>query len=127
MDIITHSSKEEYLPEEIIALEQAYKQLVTKSQGEEITLEETRIIVAYKRYQQEGNFKIVAEKAVKAARVPKEPKVPRVPKEKKAKALTKKDLQTLLIMRALISAGQTELANLPQDKQDFYNSNIGRV
>jgi len=84
--ITIHNNIDDYSPEELFALEQAGEQLCICVQGETRTLEETRIIVAYKRLKQERNFKIVAEKAPKVAR---EKKV-KEPKEKKIKKMSKK-------------------------------------
>jgi hypothetical protein len=122
--IVTHSNKEDYLLEEVLALEKAYHSLVAKSQGEEISLDETRVIVAYKRYQQERNFKIVAEKAAKKVREPKAPKEPRV---KKPKALSQKDKNILLTMRDLLEGGQLTLEGLSEEKRNFYEMNKDRV
>jgi len=72
------NNKADYSPEELIWLIQAGEQLSHCEQGEERTLEETRVLVAYKRLQQEDNFKVVAEKPPKAVR------------ERKPKKLTKK-------------------------------------
>ena len=129
MDISTitvHSNKEDYSPLEAIALEQAYKTLVAKSQGEEITLDETRIIVAYKRYQQEGNFKIVAEKTVRAKKE-KVVKEPKEPKPKKQKALTKKEVQLLLTMRDLLHDELITLDSVPAEQREFYELNKDSV
>jgi hypothetical protein len=124
--ITVHSNKEDYSPLEAIALEQAYKTLVAKSQGEEITLDETRIIVAYKRYQQEGNFKIVAEKTVRAKKE-KVVKEPKEPKPKKQKALTKKETQLLLTMRDLLHDDLITLDSVPAEQREFYELNKDRV
>ena len=121
--IIIHSNKEDYSPLEAIALEQAYKTLVAKSQGEEISLDETRIIVAYKRYQQEGNFKIVAEKTKRVAKE----KVTKEPRVKKPKALTKKETQLLLTMRDLLHDDLISLDSVPQEQREFYELNKDRV
>ena len=127
--IVIHENKDQYSISEALDLEQAYKTLYAKAQGEEITLDETRVIVAYKRYQQEGNFKIVAEKKSKPPKIPKEPKekVPKVPRVKKPKALTKTEIQTLLMMRELLEAGQITLETVPADKREFYELNKDRV
>lgn len=124
--ITIHNSKDEYTPVEALELEQAYHTLTAKAQGEEITLEETRIIVAYKRYVQDGNFKIVAEKVTKA-KTPKAPKEPKEAKPKKQKALTAKEKQLLLTMRDLIEGGQIALESLPEDRREFYELNKERV
>jgi hypothetical protein len=91
MNLAIYNNKDDYQPHELFALQQAGEQLLICEQGEERTLEQTRIMVACKRLKQEGNFKIVAEKA---ARVPKEPKAP---KEKKLKKLSKKAFGELWI------------------------------
>lgn len=81
MDIktfIPKNNKADYPPEELIWLQQTGEQLSVCEQGESRTLEETRVLVAYKRLQQEDNFKVVAEKPLKAVR------------ERKPKKLTKK-------------------------------------
>lgn len=81
--VTIHDNLEDYTPEELFTLEQAGAQLCICEQGEQRTLEQTRIIVAYKRLKQERNFKIVAEKT---AKIPKEKKV----KEIKIKKMSKK-------------------------------------
>jgi hypothetical protein len=124
--ITIHNNKEDYTPVEAIELEQAFHTLTAKAQGEEITLEETRIIVAWKRYVQDGNFKIVAEKVTKA-KTPRIPKEPKPPKEKKPKALTAKEKQLLLTMRDLIDGGQITLESLPEDRREFYELNKERI
>ena len=121
--LVVHSNKEDYSPTEVIALEQAYKTLVAKSQGEEITLDETRIIVAYKRYQQEGNFKIVAEKTKRVAKE----KIAKEPRVKKPKALTKKETQLLLTMRDLLHDELISLDSVPPEQREFYELNKDRV
>lgn len=122
--IIIHENKEDYQPDEVAMLEQAYLSLTAKSQGEEISLEETRIIVAYKRYKQEGNFKIVAEKAKKA---PKEPSAAKPAKEKKPKALTKKERELLTTIKDLLEGGQITIESLPEEKRTFYETNKERL
>lgn len=72
------NNKADYSPEELMWLQQTGEQLSHCEQGEERTLEETRVLVAYKRLQQEDNFKVVAEKPPKTVR------------ERKPKKLTKK-------------------------------------
>lgn len=76
--IVIKNNKADYTPEELMLLQQAGEQLAYCEQGGERTLEETRVLVAYKRLQQEDNFKVVAEKPPKAVR------------ERKPKRLTKK-------------------------------------
>ena len=76
-DLIIRENKEDYSPEEAVLLCQAAEQLLNCEQGSERSLEETRTMVAYRRYKQEGNFKVVA------------PKPPKVVKERKPKKLTK--------------------------------------
>ena len=71
--ITIHENKGDYTAAEIAELTQAYNDLGIKAQGGELTIDETRIRVAYIRLQREGNFKIVVE-AKKAAKTPKEPK-----------------------------------------------------
>ena len=92
--LIIHNNIDDYSPEELFALETAGEQLCICVQGEVRTLEETRVIVAYKRLKQSRNFKIVAEKA---ARIPKEKKV----KEVKIKKLSKKAFNDALTKNIL--------------------------
>lgn len=124
--ITIYNNKDEYTPVEAIELEQAYHTLTTKAQGEEISLEETRIIVAYKRYVQDGNFKIVAEKVTKA-KVPKAPKEPKEVKPKKPKALTAKEKSLLLTIKELVESETLTLESLPIQQQEFYNLNKERI
>lgn len=125
-NITIHNNKDEYTPVEALELEQAYHTLTAKAQGEEITLEETRIIVAYKRYVQDGNFKIVAEKVTKT-KTPRVPKEPKPPKEKKQKALTAKEKSLLLTIKELVELGTLTLDSLPLQQQEFYNLNKDRI
>jgi thiol:disulfide interchange protein len=124
--ITIHNNKDEYTPVEALELEQAYHTLSAKAQGEEISLEETRIIVAYKRYQQDGNFKIVAEKVTKA-KTPKAPKEPKEAKPKKQKALTAKEKSLLLTIKELVESETLTLESLPAQQQEFYNLNKERI
>ena len=94
MSIVIHNNIDAYTPEQLFVLEQAGESLLIVEQGESRTLEETRIIVAYKRLKQSRNFKIVAEKA---ARIPKEKKV----KEVKIKKLSKKAFNDALTKNIL--------------------------
>ncbi len=111
--ITIYNNIDDYSPEELFALEQAGEQLCICEQGEERTLEQTRIMVAYKRLKQERNFKIVAEKA---AKVPKEKKV----KEVRLKKLNKKDFMALLTRSVTgVELSEEELARLEYSKQ-FY-------
>jgi hypothetical protein len=108
-----YNNIDDYSPEELFALESAGEQLCVCGQGESRTLEETRIIVAYKRLKQERNFKIVAEKAV---RIPKEKKV----KEVKIKKLSKKAFNEALTKNILgVELEATLLEQFEYSKQ-FY-------
>jgi len=89
--IIIHENKSEYTAAEIAALTQANKDLDIKAQGGELTIDETRIRVAYIRLQREGNFKIVVESG-RTAKAPKEPKIPKSPKEKISKSPRKSEV-----------------------------------
>ena len=124
--ITIHNNKDEYTPVEALELEQAYHTLSAKAQGEEISLEETRIIVAWKRYVQDGNFKIVAEKVTKA-KTPKAPKEPKEAKPKKQKALTAKEKSLLLTIKELVESETLTLESLPAQQQEFYNLNKERI
>lgn len=99
------NNKADYSPEELMWLQQTGEQLAHCEQGESRTLEETRILVAYKRLQQEDNFKVVAEKPPKAVR------------ERKPKKLTKK---TFLELEIKVVA-QEELS---KEESDDYNHSI---
>lgn len=103
--IVIRNNKADYTPEELIVLAQAGQQLAYCEQGEERTLEETRILVAYKRLQQEDNFKVVAEKPPKAVR------------ERKPKKLTKKAFLELEIK----VFAQEELS---KEENDAYNHSV---
>lgn len=92
-----YNNIDDYSPEELFTLEQAGEQLCICVQGEERTLEQTRIIVAYKRLKQGRNFKIVAEKATKVAR---EKKI-KEPEEKKIKKMKKKVFNDTLTKQIL--------------------------
>jgi hypothetical protein len=84
MKVTIHENKADYTPTEVALLAQAYQSLEIKAQAGELTLDETRIRIAYIRYQREDNFKIAIEpvKKVKEPKVPKE-KVARKPRTKK--------------------------------------------
>ena len=86
MQITIHENKEDYLPEEVALLTQAYNELELKAQSGNLTLEETRVRVAYNRYQRESNFKI----AILPTKKIKEPKEPKVVGERKTR--TKKEV-----------------------------------
>ena len=58
MSIIVYENNTDYTFEERQALGKAYQDLDVKAQGGKLTLEETRIRVAYIRMQSEDNFKI---------------------------------------------------------------------
>jgi len=79
-------NKDDYSEQEIAELTNAFNELEYKAQGGELTIEETRIRVAYCRLQRESNFKI---QILKAAKVPKEPKEPgtKTPRKKKTTSL----------------------------------------
>lgn len=70
--ITVHNNIEEYTHEEKLALEQAFKDLEVKAQGGNLTLDETRIRVAYVRLKREENFKIAQSAKTKGTRKPKE-------------------------------------------------------
>lgn len=97
-----YNSKEEYSPAEAAELAQAFSNLEEKAQGGILTIEETRLRVAYIRFLREDNFKIaiVKEPKAKKEKVPKEPKAPKEPKVKVARATTKKDPKLSSIERA---------------------------
>lgn len=78
--VIIHNNKEDYTPEEAFLLEEAYNAIASKQQGEMLTIDDTRIIVAFKRYKQEQNFKIVAVK-VKKEKVIKEKVIKKTKKQ----------------------------------------------
>lgn len=82
--IAIYNTKAEYSAEEAQALEEAYNNLASKIQGQQLSIDDTRIIVAYKRYKQEQDFKIVATK-VKKEKVIKEKVIK--PKKKTKKQL----------------------------------------
>lgn len=88
--ITIHNNKEDYTPEEAHLLEEAYNAIASKQQGEMLTIDDTRIIVAFKRFKQEQNFKIVAVK-VKKEKVVKE----KVVKEKVVKTKKKQEADEL--------------------------------
>jgi hypothetical protein len=58
MALVIRDNIDDYNREERLAVEQAYNELEEKSQGGELTLEETRIRVAWVRLKREENFKI---------------------------------------------------------------------
>lgn len=58
MAITIRDNIDDYNHEERLAVEQAYNELEEKAQGGELTLEETRIRVAWVRLRREENFKI---------------------------------------------------------------------
>ena len=76
MEVAIHENKSNYTATEAVLLKQAYDALEVKAQNGELSIEETRIRVAYLRYMREDNFKIVVEKkkTVKEPKAPKEPK-----------------------------------------------------
>lgn len=91
MEITIHENKSDYTPAEAIELKQAYQALEVKAQAGKLSIEETRIRVAYLRYLREDNFKIVVEKK-KVAKEPKEPKArTRKLKQETPKKVTKSD------------------------------------
>jgi hypothetical protein len=111
--LVIYNNIDDYSPEELFALEAAGEQLCICEQGESRTLEETRIIVAFKRLKQERNFKIVAEKAAKVAR---EKKI----KEVKIKKLSKKDWQDTLTKYILGIELEEELSIRFEYSKQFY-------
>ena len=91
--ITIHESSSNYSPVEAALLQQAYNELEVKAQKGELSIEETRIRVAYLRYQREGDFKI----AVRAA-TNKKPKEPKEPKERKPRTTrTRKSKKDVLL------------------------------
>ena len=109
--ITIYNNIDDYSPEELFALEQAGEQLCICEQGEERTLEQTRIMVAYKRLRQERNFRIVAEKVVKQ------------PKEKmvKLKKYNKKEFIAILTKSTM----QIELTEEEQVRLEYSKSFYG--
>jgi len=107
-NITIRNNKEDYSEDELLAIEQAYQELYAKAQGEELTLAETRIIVAYKRIQQEANFKIVAAKIIKPKR------------EKKPKKLLVREKKRLEIILEELSTGTLDEATLEEVDADIY-------
>jgi xanthine dehydrogenase iron-sulfur cluster and FAD-binding subunit A len=108
-----YNNIDDYSPEELFNLEQAGEQLLICEQGDIRTLEQTRIMVAYKRLKQERNFKIVAEKAV---RIPKEKKV----KEIRIKKMSKKAFNDMWIKTALgVELTADELVQFEYSKPFF--------
>lgn len=85
MQVTVHENKEDYTPAEAHLLAQAFQELEIKAQGGELTLEETRIRVAYVRYKREENFK-VAILPEKKVRVPKDPSAPKTTRTRTTKA-----------------------------------------
>lgn len=57
--ITLKNNKSEYTQDEIAIIENAWKSLEVKAQGGQLTIEETRIRIAYLRLKQEENFRIV--------------------------------------------------------------------
>lgn len=57
-NITLHNDKADYSPLEFEALKEAYDSLEEKAQGGILSLEETRIRIAYCRYYQEDHFRI---------------------------------------------------------------------
>jgi hypothetical protein len=56
--LIIHDNIEDYSHEEGLALEAAFNAIEETAQGGNLTLEETRVRVAYTRFKREENFKI---------------------------------------------------------------------
>jgi len=113
MTIIIHNNIDSYTPEQLFILEQAGERLLIVEQGESRTLEETRVIVAYKRLKQERNFKVVAEKATK-------PKKEKVEKVAKIKKLNKKDFNAVLTKDILGMELEPALAEQFEYSKQFY-------
>ncbi len=103
--IVIHNNRNEYTPEELFNLQQAGEKLLVCEQGKSRTLEETRIMVAFKRLKHEGNFKITVEKPPKAV------------KERKPKKLTKKNF---LLLDAKILEGEA----LSVEEEVDYNHSL---
>ena len=74
--VTIHENIEDYTIEEKVALQEAYDSLEMTAQAGELTIDETRIRVAYIRLKREENFKISVIKEPKAPKVPKPPKEP---------------------------------------------------
>jgi hypothetical protein len=105
----TNSSK--YLPEEKEKIEQDFKEVQEKlNSGQQLTLDDTRIVVLRARMIREEAFFIVPEKAAKA---PKAPKAEKPPKELKAKKLTGAAFSKLMVR----FKNREELK--PQEKLNF--------
>jgi hypothetical protein len=113
MTITIHNNIDDYSAEELFALESAGEQLCICEQGDIRTLEETRIIVAYKRLRQERNFKIVAEKAVKVAR---EKKI----KEVRIKKMSKKVFNDTLTKHILGIELEVDVLEQFEYSKQFY-------
>ena len=68
MAIVIHNNIEDYSFEEKRAVEVAFNELEEKAQGGELTLEETRVRVAWVRLKREENFKI-SQPTIRAKKV----------------------------------------------------------
>jgi hypothetical protein len=97
--LVFHDNKEDYSPEELLALKQAYDALTVKCQGGELTLEETKIRIAFLRVQRENDFKIVVTKV----KVPKAPKEPKQPKEKKTRTKVEREVSPKSKAKAMLA------------------------
>lgn len=113
--ITIHENKADYTAAEAAILKQTYDALEVKAQGGDLTIDETRIRVAYIRYQREDNFKIVVEK--KTA-----PKTPKEPKGRKAKITKPKAAKNNDIAQAQeLWAKQLCGGTLTEEEQAFVN------
>ena len=88
--VITHNNIEDYTLDERLDLESAYNALETIAQAGTLTIDETRIRVAYIRLLREENFRI-SQTNVKAPKVPKEPKEPKIPGTRTRRIAAPKD------------------------------------
>ena len=68
MALIIYNNIEDYSFEEKRALEVAFNELEEKAQGGKLTLEETRVRVAWVRLKREENFKI-SQPTIRAKKV----------------------------------------------------------
>ena len=125
MQIVLHERITDYSPEEAMILSQAFSELEAKAQEGNLSLEETRIRVAYCRYKREEDFKI-AILPTKKVKEPKAVKEPKEPKERKPRKSTKVPEQISSIQKASqILYKRKQGIELTEDEEDFLESMMG--
>lgn len=117
-----HNNIEDYTLDERLELEHAYQLLEPVAQAGNLTIDETRIRVAYVRLQREENFKI-SQAPFKKEKVVKEPKEPKIPGTR-AKRITKEKPSDDIAKASALFYKQFKGEQLTQEELDFLESKV---